>query len=331
MVDVASGLSRTGTVFVAGGAGMAGSAVIASLLETRPHGRIRASFRRTPPAIDDERVEHVPLELSDRHAVTAALAGCEAGILVASEGGGIRMLSNEPWRQVGPNLVLASTWLEALHDAGVRRAIVVGSATCYQPFDGAIREDQLDWNQDPSPEAFGVGWVTRAVEKLCEFWGRYTGIDIVRVRAANIYGPRARFDMARSNFIPALLRKADESTGTLEVWGSPDVTRDVIYSGDFGEAVARLLDAPHAGGRVFNVGTGRAVRVDDVVKAVLRVTEHESVPVVYTEGTPTSARSRVLDCRAVCRELNWTPATSLEDGLRETHRWWQANRATWTN
>lgn len=329
----AAGLHPTGTVFVAGGAGMAGTAIVEALLRHRPEGRVRATCRTTPPAMADERVEHVTLDLLDKGAVTAALSGCEAAVLAAAEGGGIRTLVDEPWRQVGPNLILASTWLDALHEAGVRRGLLVGSATCYQPFEGTIREDQLDWNQDPSPEVFGVGWVTRAAEKLCEFWGRAAGLDIVRVRAGNIYGPRARFDPARSNFIPALIRKADELASshrrTLEVWGGPDVMRDVIYSGDFGDAIVRLLEAPHAAGQVFNVGSGRGVSVGDVVKAVLRIADNEDVEVVYTAAGPSSARSRVLDCERLFTAVHWAPPTSLENGLRETLRWWRANRTTW--
>lgn len=326
------------TVFVAGGAGMAGHAVIEALLKRRPNGRVRASFRHTPPAVDDERVEFLPLDLTDRQALVTALRGCDQAVLVAAEGGGIRTLAEEPWRQVGPNLILATTWLEAIHDAGVQRALVVGSATCYQPLAATIREDQLDWNEDPSPEAFGVGWVTRAVEKLCEFGRRSAGLDIVCVRAANIYGPRARFDPARSNVIPALVRKvadlspraaAPRHRRTLEVWGSPDVTRDVIYSADFGEAVARLLDESAANGRVFNVGSGRPVQVGDIVKTLLRLTDNEDVDIVYSAGAPASASTRVLNCDALTAAVNWAPPTSIEDGLRETLRWWRNNRATW--
>ena len=317
------------TVFVAGGAGMAGSAIVEALLARQPGVRVRASWRGTPPAIDDARVEHVRLDLLDKPALVQALRGCEAAILAASESGGIRMLKEQPWRQVGPNLSLVTTWLEAMHEAGVRRAVFVGSATLYQPFSGRIREDQLDLNQDPSPEAFGVGWVMRAAEKLCEFWTQATGMAVVRERSANIYGPRARFDPARSNVIPALIRKAADGLDPFEVWGSPEVTRDVIYRADFGEAVARLLEAPGAAGKAFNLGSGRAVTVGDIVKAVLRAADKEDLQVVYTQAGPSSSPSRVLDCDRLYTELNWAPATSLEDGIRETWQWWQANRTTW--
>ena len=317
------------TIFVAGGAGMAGSAIVEALLTSQPDAAVRASVRATPPAAVNPRVEYVPLDLTDRAALVKALRGCDAAIMAAAEGGGIKMLASEPWRQVGPNLALATAWLEALHDAGVRRSIWIGSATCYQPFDGAVREDQLDWNQDPAPEAFGVGWVMRTAEKLCEFWGASSGLDITRVRSANIYGPRARFDPNRSNFIPVLVRKVADGMDPLEVWGSPDVTRDVIFSADFGEAIARLLDAQTTAGEVFNVGSGRAVRVGDVVKALLAATDNGDRRVVYTATGPVSSPTRVLDCTRLQQTLGWAPRTTLETGLRETWRWWLANQTTW--
>jgi nucleoside-diphosphate-sugar epimerase len=325
---VASGFSRK-KIFVAGGAGMAGTAIVEALLRIHPEARVRASWRHTPPAVHDPRVEHVHLDLADPHALREALDGCEATILAASESGGIRMLAEQPWRQVTPNLLLAARWLEAAHHVGIRRALFIGSATCYQPLTGAIREDDLDLNIDPAPEAFGVGWTMRSAEKLCEFWARAADIEIVRVRAANIYGPRARFDPARSNFIPALVRKVADGMSPLDVWGTPDVTRDVIYSADFGEAIARLLVAPGAAGRVFNVGTGRPVQVGEVVKALLRAADTPDVQVVYADAGPSSSPCRVLDCNRLTTELGWAPPTSLEAGLGATLRWWRANRTTW--
>jgi nucleoside-diphosphate-sugar epimerase len=316
------------TVFVSGGAGMLGSAVVEALLR-RPEYGIRATYRSTPPSIVDNRVEHVCVDVSDPQAFTKALAGCDAAVLAASESGGIRMLSEEPWRQVGPNLIMAATSLEALHAAGIRRAVFVGSATVYQPCEGPIRERDLDFNADPAPEAFGVGWVMRAAEKLCEFWGRSAGLEIVRLRAANIYGPRARFDPARSNFIPALIRKVADRADPLEVWGSPDVTRDVIYSADVAEAIARVLDAPAAAGQVFNVGSGVGVRVADVVRTLLEVADCKAARVVYGAAGPGSSRARVLNCDRLRSELHWTPSTPLAEGLRETLRWWRTNRTTW--
>ena len=66
-------LSEDARIFVAGGAGMAGSAIVEALLTRRLHGRVRATYRTTAPTVTDARVEYVRLELSDAEAVTAAM------------------------------------------------------------------------------------------------------------------------------------------------------------------------------------------------------------------------------------------------------------------
>jgi nucleoside-diphosphate-sugar epimerase len=43
--------------------------------------------------------------------------------------------------------------------------------------------------------------------------------------------------LERSNFIPALIRKAVARERPFEVWGSPGVVRDVIYAEDFADAM----------------------------------------------------------------------------------------------
>ena len=93
--------------------------------------------------------------------------------------------------------------------------------------------------------------------------------------------------------------------------------------------MARLLEAPHAGGKLFNIGSGRGVRISEVVETLLRVSGSSEAHVAYTSGGPVSAASRVLNCERLCRELGWVPPTSLKEGLRATLRWWQAPRTTW--
>ena len=98
---------------------MAGTAIVDALLAGQPERTIRASFRETPPAVDDPRVEHVHVDLADRDELADALKGCDIAILAAAESGGIQMLSEQPWQQVGPNLRLATTWFETLQAVGV--------------------------------------------------------------------------------------------------------------------------------------------------------------------------------------------------------------------
>jgi nucleoside-diphosphate-sugar epimerase len=317
-------------IAVAGATGLAGSSVIRRLLERHPGARIRgAHFGGDGCFIEDPRIDYLRLDLRRPEDCHRLFVGCDCAILAAAVSGGAAQTVAEPWRQVTDNLVMDAVLLDALHSAAVGRAVFISSATVYPERDGALREDDLDWNRDP-PEAYlGVGWAKRAAEKLCQFWHRKTGIEIVIARAANIFGPYARFDPARANFIPALIRKAVDRQEPFEVWSGPEVARDVIYGDDFGDAVIALANASEIHFDTFNVGSGRLTTIGEVVTWVLRQVDH-SPAIRWRADAPGTIRTRLLDCDKLRRMTGWHARIGVEEGVRRTVTWWEANKDRWT-
>ena len=169
-------------LFIAGGTGLAGGAVLREVLSKVRDIRVRVPYRsRTGAFVDDARVEYVAADLARETKWAPLLAGCDCAVLAAARTGGAREARERPWAQVTDNVVMDARMLEALHDAGVRRTVYVGTASVYQDFVGAIKEDQLDWSSDPPRAYFGVGWTKRYAEKLCRFWHEATGIDVLVV------------------------------------------------------------------------------------------------------------------------------------------------------
>ena len=152
---------------------------------------------------------------------------------------------------------------------------------------------------------------------------------MVIARAANIFGPYARFDPKRANFIPALVRKAVDKMEPFEVWGNPAVTRDVIYVDDFADAICALLTAEALPWGVFNVGSGEPTTVGQVVQWVLAGAGHRPKQITYTESGPTTIPFRLLDCSRIQEAVGWKPALTVEDGVKRTIRWWMENRNWW--
>lgn len=318
-------------IFLAGATGMAGTGVLRCLLSTIPTCRIRAGcFQNPKPLPANDRVEWVAADLSEPADCLRAVSGCEAVIMTAARTGGAGMLTTEPWRQVNDNLIMNARLLEACVQAKVRRIILVGSATMYQECSDRIREEDLDLNQDPHVAYWGVGWVTRFIEKLCQFWHREAGIDILMARVSNIYGPYARFDPKTANFIPAIIRKAVDRMDPFEVWGSPAVVRDVIYVDDFARAVVFMLLCQDIRWDVFNIGSGHPVTVEDVVRCVLSHADYTPHSVVYREDKPSTIRSRVLDNAKIKARLGWEPLIGLTEGIMHTMDWWRDNRMEWS-
>ena len=318
------------TLFLAGATGLVGSSVIAHLLASHPRTRIRAAYRGTAPHLPTgPMVEYVRGDLRSTEDCRRMVSGCDCAVMAAANTGGAAVFNAEPWTQVTDNVVLNANLLAALRAEGVKRVLYVGSATAYQPFDGAIAEQDLDLNRDPHQTHFGIGWVLRFTEKLCRFWHDNAGMEIVIVRASNVFGPYARFAPGASNFIPALIRKAVDRQDPFEVWGSPEVTRDVLYSEDFASAVVALLDAEQIKFDTFNVGSGERTRVGDVVTWALKAAKHSPSRIRCTDG-PTTVSQRGLDCSKVTAAVGWEPRNTPEEGVRKTTEWWMNNRDRWT-
>ncbi|MDD5573819.1 MAG: NAD(P)-dependent oxidoreductase, partial [Candidatus Omnitrophica bacterium] len=172
-------------VLLAGATGLAGRSILRHLLAHCPQTRIRAVFHeKTRDALRDRRLEYVRADLCQLRDCRRAVKGCDSVFMAAAQTGGAQAAVSKPWRQVTDNAVMNAHIFQACHDAGVRRVVCVGSATLYQPLEGSVREEDLKLDCDPYSAYFGIGWVTRFVEKLCWFWREKTGLEVVLARCA---------------------------------------------------------------------------------------------------------------------------------------------------
>jgi len=317
------------TIFIAGASGTAGSAIVKRLLEAYPSIRIRASTYATPPFFQDNRVEWLPCDLRLLKDCRALAHACDCGVLCAATTAGARALLSAPWEQVNDNVIINSNLLLAMHREKIRRTVFFSTASVYQEFDGFIREDQLDMNVEPHPAYKGVGWANRYLEKLCSFWHETSGIDILILRPSNIFGPYDKFDERRSHFIPALIRRAFQKASPFEVWGGPEVVRDVVFSDDVAAAAVLALEKTDIHFDVFNIGSGAQTSVAQAVEWVLECAAHSPDKIVYVQGKPATIRLRALDCSKSKKALGWEPVCSVKEGIRRTCVWWKEHEHAW--
>jgi nucleoside-diphosphate-sugar epimerase len=322
--------SKNKLIFLAGSTGMAGSSILEHIIKYYPGYRIKAAYHRNAEfLIKNKKVEYVRGDLRVLEDCRRMVRGCGYAVMAAANTSGSAILTSEPWQQVSDNILMNTQMLEAFHREKVKRAVYIGSATLYQEHKGFIREDQLDLNKPPHQAYSGIGNVVRFIEKLCEFWHTRAGMEIIILRAANIYGPYARFNPRTSNFIPAIIRKAVAKIEPFEVWGSPEVTRDVIYSEDFAAAVLAALNKEKVKFDVFNIGSQQKTKVSQVVRLALKYAGYNPGRIQYDERKPATSLFRALDCSKARSCLGWKPEFTLEDGIKNTTEWWIQNKGWW--
>lgn len=308
---------------------MVGTSILDYLIKNFPGMEMRAAYHNNKPFIHNERVQYVSGDFKSLDDCRQMVRGCDLVIMAASYAGGAQFVRSFPWEHMNENLKINMQLLEAFRLENVQRVIFISSTAVYQEFDGSIKEEEIDFNKDPHAAYFGLAWGMRFIEKLYQFLHMQYGIEIIIARAANIFGPYDKFDPKFSNFIPAIIRKAVDKMDPFEVWGTPDVTRDVIYSEDFTRAILMMADNDEIKFDIFNIGSGAMTTVANVVEWVLKFSGHKPSVIKYIQNKPTTIKFRALNCAKAKALLGWEPRYSIEEGIKITTEWWDKNKEKW--
>jgi len=300
-------------VFVTGGHGFLGRHVLDRLASAG------CAEVRTP--------RHTELELLDGPAVAAALREARPHVVVhlAARVGGIGANQRQPGTFWHHNLLMGVNVLEGARLAGVRRLVVVGTVCSYPKFTPVpFREADL-WNGFPEETNAPYGVAKRALATGMDAYQRQFGLGGAFLLPANLYGPGDNFDLENSHVIPAMVRKCAEAAAmaapTVTLWGTGTPSREFLYVGDAAEAVVRAaasIDDPAP----MNVGTGREITMRALAALVADATGFRG-QVIWDPSRPDGQPRRSLDTSEAARRLGWQARTTLEDGLRETVRWYR--------
>jgi UDP-glucose 4-epimerase len=172
--------------------------------------------------------------------------------------------------------------------------------------------------EDPAPEdaprrpLSPYGASKLAAEEYLAAWNRLHGSAHVALRYGNVYGPR-QDPHGEAGVVAIFLRKVAERE-TPTIFGDGGHERDYVYVGD---VVRATLAAAGNGGGVFNVGTGKATSVLELVGGMRRATGLD-FDVEHGPERLGDLRRSVLDPHRARQKLGWQPESSLDDGLRET-------------
>jgi UDP-glucose 4-epimerase len=209
------------------------------------------------------------------------------------------------------NIVATQRLLEAARGASLKKFVFASSSSVYGDAP-ALPTRETTLPQPVSP--YGV--TKLAAEQLCSLYGRNFGVPTVSLRYFTVYGPRQRPDMAFYQFITALLQGRE-----LVVNGDGEQTRDFTYVADIVAATmaAAGQEEPPAD-RVYNIGGGARVSVNEVIHLLERITR-KAARIVRRPAQPGDARDTFADCSMARSALRFSPAYDLERGLQAEVAW----------
>jgi GDP-L-fucose synthase len=309
---------RGKTVLVTGGTGFIGRHLVADLLAQSAHVVVPVHRRPLPPELSG--VDTTTADLTLPEDCLRVTRGVDYVFHAAGAVAGAGATVESAMSGIVTNLVLTARVLEAAWTNHVSRCLTFSSSTVYPALDHPAREDEM-WSGLPDDAYFGYGWMRRYIERLSEFVSLKSSVQTAIVRPTAVYGRHDNFEPATSHFVPALVRRAVERADPFEVWGTGDETRDLLHVTDLARGCLLALEK-HACGEAINIGFGTPVSVGDVVRTVLDAADYPDANVAFDPGRPGTIRSRIVDCTKARQVLGFQPLRSLEDGIRDTVRWY---------
>jgi UDP-glucose 4-epimerase len=207
--------------------------------------------------------------------------------------------------------------LDAARKCGVRRVVYAASSSAYGGSNGAASGQTEDL---PVVARSPYAAAKLAGELYMQAFAHTYGIETVRLRFFNIFGPRQRADSPYSGVI-ALFTAAMSKGRRPTVQGDGLQSRDFTYVANAVQALLKAAEAPEVSGNVYNVGTGRSVTVLDLVAALNRILGTDLEP-VFGPARVGDVRFSKADIRRTRAELGYEPEVSFEDGLRKTVEWY---------
>lgn len=201
--------------------------------------------------------------------------------------------------------------MEAMRDVGVRRVVMASSGAVY----GDLGAQPINEESVPNPRSpYAVSKL--AAEHYIRTIGRLWDIETVSLRIFNAYGPGQRMPVSHPPVVPHFIKQT-LNNGTLVVHSDGQQTRDYVYVSDVIRALTAATTAPGLDGLVINVGSGRETSVRDLVNAVTEATPGEA-EVIYNPRVSGGVSRMCADLTLAKQKLSYTPAVSLEEGLKLT-------------
>ena len=207
------------------------------------------------------------------------------------------------------NIDATQRLLEACVGRPIERFVYASSSSVYGDNVAIpMREDALP--QPVSP--YGV--TKLAAEQLCYLYFVNYGVPTVSLRYFTVYGPRQRPDMGFYKFLRAVLENQP-----IPLFGDGEQTRDFTFVAD---AVNATVQAAARGvpGRVYNIGGGSRVSVNQVLDLIGRIVDRR--PLVSAAGIQKGdMRHTYADTSLARADLAFVPSVGLEEGLAAEYRW----------
>lgn len=293
-------------IFIAGGHGVAGSAIDRLLLSqnytnvlTPTHEELNLyEFDQVDDYFNKYRPEYV--------------------FYTAAKMGSITYRNSHPAELLLENMRMQSNVISCAHTYGVKKLLFMSSDFIYpEKNDGTLRESDFLTGL-PCVRDFPYSLAKITGVKLCDYYREEYGDDFFTIVPCAFFGLNSSFDLERANVVASMIRRmyTAKSQGDSEfiLWGSGKPVKEFLHSDDVASACLLLMEQEKHES-LYNIGAGdNGTSIWELACMIKEAIEYEG-DIVCDLTKPDGIMRRVPDSSRI-RELGWRPKYDMESAVR---------------
>jgi dTDP-glucose 4,6-dehydratase len=312
-------------ILVTGGAGFIGSNFIRHILTERKNCELvnldkltyAGNLANLEEVADHPNYTFIKGDICDAAAVERAMRGCDAVVHFAAESHVDRSIY-EPAPVIDTNVKGTFTLLETARALRVGRFLHISTDEVYGDLPAGAFADESSALHPSSPYSASKA----AADFLVLSYVRTYGVPALITRSSNNYGAY----QFPEKFLPLMITNALDHK-PLPIYGDGKQQRDWLHVEDNCRGILCVLEKGRPG-EVYNIGGSDVEENLSLARRLLKLTNRPESLLSYVKDRPGHDRRYALRCQKMKDELNWKPAISLEDGLRQTIDWYRSH-ASW--
>lgn len=314
-------------ILVTGGAGFIGSNFIRYIINKYPDYKIlnfdKLTYAGNPDNLkdieDNERYMFIKGDIADCNAVESAMSGgIDAVVNFAAESHVDRSL-DDPAPFMNTNVVGAQVLLDAAHRFGAGLFIQVSTDEVYGSCNPGCYFSEESAMAPSSPYSASKA----SADLIALSYYRSFDLPVIVTRCSNNYGPY----QFPEKLIPLFITNSMEDK-KLPVYGDGLNIRDWIHVKDHCRGIDMVL---HQGrfGEVYNIGGNNEKTNLWITQFILDYFDKPRSMIEFVSDRPAHDRRYAMNTAKIKRELGFEPEIDINEGLKDTIRWYIDNRNWW--
>lgn len=311
-------------IFVTGGAGFIGTRLCARLVEDNEilifDNEHRNALRYTE-LTKHKNIRFVKGDVLDYASVVENMKGSQIVVHLAAIAG-VDDVFNHPVLTMKVNMIGTYNVLEAALHNQVERLVDFSTSEVFGSYAFRVQEGDVTSLGAVGETRWTYAVSKLATEHLAHNYYKEFGLSTVSIRPFNIYGPQQVGQGAIHAFVVKALKGED-----LVVHNDGSQIRAWCYVDDIVEGVVLALVKQEAVGHAFNIGNPRSVvTVYNLAQEVIRISNSPS-KIRFETMDRADVELRIPSIAKAKKLLGFQPQVDLEQGLRWTIDWYQAQMA----